>query len=113
MLNYDCKYNTEKPLCQGFWGKKILHAIVKWLNMTQSKGEKGPQRPRDHRDQEKSRTAVDSIFSLVPWSLRSHGPFGRPSHPFGPFGYFGPYHSLSLPITPYHTTPTPCDFVIL
>ena len=97
MLNYDCKYNTEKPLCQGFWGKKILHAIVKWLNMTKQKGQKGekgpkrqkrPRRPRDHRDQEKSRTAVDSIFSLVPCSLWS-------------------LWSLSLPITLYHTTPPP------
>ena len=72
--------------------------------MTQSKGEKGPKeterprRPRDHRDQEKSRTAVDSIFSLVPWSLLSSEPS---------------LWSLSLLITPYHTTPTPCDFVIL
>ena len=58
----------------------------------------GPERPKRSRYQRRCPSHHFGLFGL----------FG----PYCPFGPYGPYH-LSHFITPYHTTPTPCDFVIL
>ena len=69
--------------------------------MTQSKGSRKETKGRrgteeTEGDRETTETKRSRGQQSIASSLRSHGLLGP-----------------MVPITPYHTTPTPCDFVIL